>query len=87
MIISYEIIFTLCLNSHVLSLSLILLACDVRISSGVKKTGTLSSPGYPDYPLPANVTCNYYLDGMKNNEVLEKVEIYFKDFDIPGRMP
>ncbi|XP_063403810.1 cubilin-like isoform X2 [Mytilus trossulus] len=61
-------------------------ACDVRISSKKRSFGTLTSPGYPS-DVPPNVTCNYYLDGMRNRKVLEKVSISFKDFEVPGQMP
>ncbi|CAG2197300.1 unnamed protein product [Mytilus edulis] len=61
-------------------------SCDVRISSRKRSFGTLTSPGYPS-DVPPNVTCNYYLDGMRNRKVLEKVSISFKDFEVPGQMP
>lgn len=61
-------------------------ACDVQISSKRRSSGAIRSPGYPN-KLPVGVTCNYYLDGMSNKETLEKVQISFQDFEIPGQMP
>ncbi|XP_062617023.1 cubilin-like isoform X1 [Saccostrea cucullata] len=61
-------------------------ACDMRIISNNSRNGTIKSPGYPR-KFPVNITCVYYIDGLYNQERLEKVKIKFTDFSIPGSMP
>ncbi|XP_048769842.1 cubilin-like isoform X2 [Ostrea edulis] len=61
-------------------------ACDMRIISNNSRNGTIKSPGYPR-KFPVNITCVYYIDGLYNQERLEKVKVKFTDFSIPGSMP
>ncbi|KAJ8314503.1 hypothetical protein KUTeg_006653 [Tegillarca granosa] len=60
--------------------------CDVRITSRGESNGTIDSPYYPA-TVPAGITCNYYIDGLSNPDSLEKVEVTFVDFEIPGDKP
>ncbi|CAL1537449.1 unnamed protein product, partial [Lymnaea stagnalis] len=60
--------------------------CDQRIMSGKETNGTFVSPGYPAM-FPEGVVCRYYLDGLMDDQYLEKVKVSFFDFNIPGNMP
>ncbi|XP_076467229.1 cubilin-like [Babylonia areolata] len=60
--------------------------CDQRILSNKESNGTIFSPGYPGN-VPDGVVCHYYLDGLMDEQNLEKVEVFFTDFKIPGYIP
>ncbi|XP_076445824.1 cubilin-like [Babylonia areolata] len=60
--------------------------CDQRILSTKESNGTIFSPNYPG-DFPENIICHYYLDGLIDEQNLEKVEISFSHFNIPGNMP
>ena len=48
-----------------------------------ESNGTITSPRFPSaYPL--NVTCKYYVDGLVDQQNLEKVKLLFDFFDIPN---
>ncbi|XP_012946236.1 cubilin [Aplysia californica] len=60
--------------------------CDLRILSGKETDGTFVSPSYPAL-FQEGVVCRYYLDGLMDDQNLEKVKVEFFDFNIPGNMP
>lgn len=60
--------------------------CDQRIMKNKEDKGTITSPGYPG-KFPEGIVCRYYLDGLMDEQNLEKVKIKFTDFNIPGNMP
>ncbi|XP_055889902.1 cubilin-like isoform X3 [Biomphalaria glabrata] len=59
--------------------------CDLRIMSYKESHGTIVSPGYPGDA--RGVVCHYYLDGLMDDQNLEKVKISFTNFNIPGNIP
>ncbi|KAH9490912.1 hypothetical protein Btru_039781, partial [Bulinus truncatus] len=59
--------------------------CDLRILSYKESHGTIVSPGYPGEA--RGVVCHYYLDGLMDDQNLEKVKISFTNFNIPGNIP
>ncbi|XP_059176514.1 cubilin-like isoform X2 [Physella acuta] len=60
--------------------------CDQRILSGKETNGTFVSPGYPG-SFPQGIVCRYYLDGLMDDQCLEKVKVMFYDFNITGNIP
>ena len=48
-----------------------------------ESNGTIISPNFPN-EYPPGLTCHYYIDGLMDKENLEKVELVFEHFDIPG---
>ncbi|KAL8575289.1 hypothetical protein ACOMHN_001834 [Nucella lapillus] len=71
--------------SYMFSENFVNLECDQRILSNKESNGTIFSPGYPG-SVPEGVVCHYYLDGLMDEQNLEKVEVFFTDFKIPGFM-
>ncbi|XP_067945830.1 suppressor of lurcher protein 1-like isoform X2 [Watersipora subatra] len=56
--------------------------CDVRVQSDLESTGVIMSPNFPG-PSPSNITCFYYIDGLEDNEHLEKVVLNFEATRFP----
>ncbi|GFO42186.1 cubilin, partial [Plakobranchus ocellatus] len=60
--------------------------CDLRIMSQEESNGTIVSPNYPGL-CREGVVCRYYLDGLMDDEHLEKVKVKIYQFEIKGNMP
>ncbi|BFZ25253.1 hypothetical protein BsWGS_28292 [Bradybaena similaris] len=60
--------------------------CDQRILSSKESNGTFVSPGYPAN-FKEGIVCRYYMDGLMDEQNLERVKVSFYDFNIPGNMP
>ncbi|CAG5135827.1 unnamed protein product, partial [Candidula unifasciata] len=72
--------------SYTFSDQFVKLECDQRILSGKESNGTFVSPGYPAN-FKQGIVCRYYMDGLMDEQNLEKVKVSFFDFNIPGNMP
>ena len=56
--------------------------CDQRVLSSGESNGSIISPMFPS-PYPLNITCRYYVDGLVDQQNLEKAKLVFDYFDIP----
>ncbi|XP_014665345.1 PREDICTED: tolloid-like protein 1 [Priapulus caudatus] len=56
--------------------------CDQRIPSRGISNGTIISPNYPRKYMPGRV-CKYLVDGLNDDQNLEKVNLVFREFNIP----
>ena len=56
--------------------------CDVRVKSNGETSGEIVSPNYPGTS-PPNITCFYYIDGLIDQDNLEKVMLTFSNVNLP----